>query len=235
MPKCETIVANQPGGSGGVPAEAAALFFGGLFDEGQGFGTPVLAAGGEERVDERDGRDIGSAEGCGFNRGEKDLVAFAGKGGEIGVCDADAIGAVRLGLLRAFDGMADLSLHSGRTGGGLHRIERGCEGDGKVVEVALEIPIAGEAKTPDNADDRRRIGLKTLSNGTDAEKDILAGMFEDRANDLLALGAQLVDALRKIRNGGYAAGILPGHRARGFPKSYSLSTPRPSRGMHQVP
>src|SRR3989442_5156352 len=106
MPKCETIVANQPGGSGGVPAEAAALFFGGLFDEGQGFGTPVLAAGGEERVDERDGRDIGSAEGCGFNRGEKDLVALAGKGGEIGVCDADAIGAVRLGLLRAFDGLA---------------------------------------------------------------------------------------------------------------------------------
>src|SRR5438445_12989388 len=106
MPKCETIVANQPGGSGGVPAEAAALFFGGLFDERQGFGTPVLAAGGEERVDERDGRDVGSAEGCGFNRGEKDLVAFAGKGGEIGVCDADAIGAVRVGLLRAFDGLA---------------------------------------------------------------------------------------------------------------------------------
>src|SRR5437870_7244036 len=93
MPKCETIVANQPGGSGGVPAEAAALFFGGLFDERQGFGTPVLAAGGEERVDERDGRDVGSAEGCGFNRGEKDLVAFAGEWGEIGVCDADAIGA----------------------------------------------------------------------------------------------------------------------------------------------
>ena len=277
-----------------------------------------MAAGGEERVDERDGRDIGSAEGCGFNRGEKDLVAFAGKGGEIGVCDADAIGAVRLGLLRAFDGLAkaaaetdgnyqifpthaasemqdapsgssgknrqtenahlifeivgqsggkisrkdknpargikalreggqalgveavleplkifdvlldgvaDLSLHSGRAGSRLHGIERGCEGDGEVVQVALEMPITGEAKTPDDADDRRRVGLKTLGNGADAEKDILAGMFEDRADDLLALGAQLVDAFREIRNHGCGAGVQPRHRARGFPKSHSLSTP----------
>jgi len=95
----------------------------------------------------------------------------------------------------------------------------------EVAKVALEMPITGEAKTPDDADDRRRVGLKTLGNGADAEKDILAGMFEDRADDLLALGAQLVDAFREIRNHGCGAGVQPRHRARGFPKSHSLSTP----------
>ena len=60
-----------------VPAEAFALLFGDFLDDGERLRAAVLAAGGQDCVDERNRRSVGRAEGCGLDASEENFVAFA--------------------------------------------------------------------------------------------------------------------------------------------------------------
>src|SRR5271169_569836 len=93
--------------SNGVPAEAFALLFGYFLEYGQRLRTSVLAAGGEDGVDERNGRGIRSAKRSGLDAGEKYLVAFAGERRNISVRDADAVGAAGARQVHAFNRLAE--------------------------------------------------------------------------------------------------------------------------------
>jgi hypothetical protein len=77
----------------------------------------------------------------------------------------------------------------------LHGVERSGKGDGEVVEMALKIAVTGESQAADDAHDCSGVGLKALGHGADTEEDVLARMLENRANNLLALGAKEFDAL----------------------------------------
>ena len=68
---------------------------------------------------------------------------------------------------------------------------------------------------------------QTLGDVANTQQNIFAGMFEDWANDFLALSAELLNALRKIdcwRLRLIAGGRLF-HAARELPKIVSMSTP----------
>ncbi len=73
----ETIVSLCADELNRVPAEAFALLFGDFLDDRERLRAMVLAAGGEDGVDEGDGSGVGSAEGSGLDAGEKDFIAFA--------------------------------------------------------------------------------------------------------------------------------------------------------------
>ena len=92
--------------SDGVPAEAFALLFGDFLEDGERLRAAVLAASGEDGVDEGNWGGVGGAEGSGLDAGEEDFVAFAGEGRDIRVGDADAVGAAGAGQVHAFDGLA---------------------------------------------------------------------------------------------------------------------------------
>src|SRR4029077_899986 len=62
----------------GIPAKAFALLFGDFFQQGEGLRAAILCAGGENGVEQRNGSDIGSAEGGGFGGGDEEFMAFVG-------------------------------------------------------------------------------------------------------------------------------------------------------------
>jgi len=89
-----------------IPAEAFALLFGYFLENGQRLRAAVLAAGGEDGIYESDGGGIRGAKRSGFDAGEKDFIAFAGKRGNVSVGDSDAVGAAGMGQMDAFDRLA---------------------------------------------------------------------------------------------------------------------------------
>jgi hypothetical protein len=96
------------------------------------------------------------------------------------------------------EGILDVGRHIGVAAPDLHGVEGGGEGQGESVEVMLKFAVTSKAKTANDAHNRGWVGVQALGHGADAEKDVFAGMLENGANDLLALGAEMVDAFRKI-------------------------------------
>lgn len=80
----------------------------------------------------------------------------------------------------------------------LHSVERGGKGEGEFVEMMLKLAIAFEAEAVDDADNGGGIGVETFRESAHAEEDVFTGMLENGANDFLALGAELFDALGQI-------------------------------------
>ena len=106
--KQRNVCCNLPElGSDRIPPEAFALLFGYFLDDGERLRTVILAAGGEDGVDEGDGRGVRGAKGSGFDAGEKDFVTFAGERGNVGVSDANAVGIAGFGQMHTFDGLAE--------------------------------------------------------------------------------------------------------------------------------
>jgi hypothetical protein len=90
--------------------------------------------------------------------------------------------------------------------------------------MALKVAIAGKTEAADDANDSGGIGFEALGHGADAKKDIIAGMLKNRANNLLALGAEQFDALREGRSRGLRGNGWSFHGARELPKSSVVST-----------
>ena len=68
--------------------------------------------------------------------------------------------------------------------------------------MALKIAVAGKTQAADDAHDSSGVSVQALGHGAHTEKDVFARMFENRANNLLALGAEEFDALRERRSRG---------------------------------
>ena len=100
---CFTLLIRR---SNRVPAEAFALLFGYFLENGQRLRAAVLTAGGEDGIYEGDGGGIRGAKRSGFDAGEKDFIAFAGKRGNVSVGNSDAVGAAGMGQMDAFDRLA---------------------------------------------------------------------------------------------------------------------------------
>src|SRR6266851_2543141 len=93
--------------------------------------------------------------------------------------------------------------------------------------MLLKFTVTGKAETADDAHDSSGVGVQSLGDGANAQQNVFARMLENRANDFLALGAELLDALWKIdcwRLRLIAGGSLF-HAARELPKIVSMSTP----------
>src|SRR5579864_7875447 len=97
-----------------IPAEAFALLFVDFFEDGERLWAAVLAAGGEDGIDERDGSGVGSAEGSGFDAREEDFVAFAGEGRDIGIRDPDTIRITVVGQVNTFNSLAKAASKTNR-------------------------------------------------------------------------------------------------------------------------
>jgi len=102
-------------------------------------------------------------------------------------------------LLESF---TNVGRHAADSPGGLHGVERCGEGDGKVVEMALKVAVAGKTEAADDANDGGGVSLEALGHRADTEEDVVARVLENRANNLLALGAEEFDALRERRSRG---------------------------------
>src|ERR1700688_764597 len=101
-------------GLNGVPAEAFALLFGYFLEDSEGLWAAILAAGGEDGVDEGDGSGVGRAEGSGFDAGEENFVAFTGEGRNVGVRDAHTVSIARVGQMHTFDSLAEAAAEADR-------------------------------------------------------------------------------------------------------------------------
>ena len=99
-----------------------------------------------------------------------------------------------------FESVTNIGRHAGDAAAGLHGVERRGESDGEIVEMALKIAVTGESQAADDAHDCSGVGLKALGHSADTEEDVLARMLENRANNLLALDAEELYALRKRRS-----------------------------------
>jgi hypothetical protein len=100
------------------------------------------------------------------------------------------------------EGFANVGGHAGDSAGGLHGVERGGEGDREIVEMALKVAVAGKTEAANDTNNGGGVGLETLGHGAHAEEDVIARMFENRADNFLALGAEQFDALRQRRSRG---------------------------------
>ena len=123
-----------------------------------------------------------------------------------------------------FEGVANVAGHAGLAAGGLHRVERSCESDRKIVKMALKIAIAGETETANDANDGSGVGFKTLGHRTHAEEDVVARVLENRANNFLALGAEEFNALGKRGGRDLRRNWWSFHGARELPKTLGMST-----------
>lgn len=94
------------------------------------------------------------------------------------------------------ESIANIGRHAGDAAAGLHGVERSGEGYGKVVEMALKITVAGETEAADDANDGSGVGVKAHGHSAHAEENVIAGVLQDGADDLLAFGAEELDALR---------------------------------------
>jgi len=94
-------------------------------------------------------------------------------------------------LLDLLAGAAQNFGRLGLSARGLHAIEDGGAGDGELVEVVLEVFIAGEAEALDDAHDGGWAGGEASGHVADVEENELAGAFEDGADDLLAFFAEV--------------------------------------------
>src|SRR5467141_2988090 len=117
-----------------------------------------------------------------------------------------------------------MSGHTDVPAAGLHGVQGGSEGEGEVVEMVLEIAVAGEAEPADDSNNRRRVGLQALGNGANAEEHVLTRMLEDRPDDFLPFDTQLVDALGEMGCGCLGGYLLAIHVARGLPNLRRVST-----------
>jgi hypothetical protein len=90
----------------GVPTKAFTLLVRNFFQQRERLRAAILRAGGENGVEQGNGSDVGRSKGSGLGGGNEEFVAFAGQRGEIGIGDADTVGAVGAGLLDALDGLA---------------------------------------------------------------------------------------------------------------------------------
>jgi hypothetical protein len=124
-------------------------------------------------------------------------------------------------LLESF---ANISRHAADTPCRLHGVERRGERDGEVVEMALKVAIAGKTEATNDANDRGRVSFEALGHGADTQKDVVARVLENRANNLLALGAKEFDALRERRSRDLRGNGWSFHGARELPKSSVVST-----------
>lgn len=64
--------------------------------------------------------------------------------------------------------------------------------------MMLELAIAFKTESMNDADDGGRVALETRGKSAHAQKDIVARMLEDRANNFLALFIELIDTLKQI-------------------------------------
>src|ERR1700760_4437518 len=76
---------------------------------------------------------------------------------------------------------------------GLHAVEDGGARDRQVVQIVLEVFVGVEAEGANDADDGGRTGLQAAGHVADIEENELARAFEDRADDLAAGLAQLLE------------------------------------------
>ena len=77
----------------------------------------------------------------------------------------------------------------------LHGVERSGLGDGEFMQEMLKVAIAGETHAENDAHGGGRIDAQALGQAAHAEKHKLAGIFENRANELLAFAAKALEAL----------------------------------------
>src|SRR5581483_9226562 len=113
------------------PTEAAPLLFGQFSGRSKGAGVAMLAARGDDRIQKRDGSGIGSAEGSGFDTGEKGVVTNTSEWRKVGVGNGDAIGAEFGSLAGAFDRLTQTAAEGDRDEDVLL-----CEGAGEMVNAS---------------------------------------------------------------------------------------------------
>jgi hypothetical protein len=124
-------------------------------------------------------------------------------------CRIDALGqrSETLGVERILEGLevfqvAEEGITGRRTGSSagalLHGVEGSGKGQRKFVEVALKMFVGFEAQAVDDADDSGGVRVEAFGESANTQKNVLARMFEDGANDLLAFRAEMIDALGEI-------------------------------------
>src|SRR5579859_406902 len=90
-----------------VPAEAFALFLDDLLEKRHCLRPAILAASGEDSVDESDRSGVGGAEGRGLDGSEKDFIAITGERRYVSVRDAHAVGIPIARQMHAFHRLAE--------------------------------------------------------------------------------------------------------------------------------
>src|SRR5882762_659111 len=90
--------------------------------------------------------------------------------------------------------------------------------------MTLKLAVTAEAEPADDADDRCGICLKTRGHGAHAEEHEFARVLQDRPDNFLALDAEPIDTLSKIRSGCLRGGLFAFHHARGLLNSSRVST-----------
>src|SRR5690242_21914052 len=92
--------------------------------------------------------------------------------------------------------------------------------------MALKFAVATKAEAAHNPHDGCRIGVQPLRHCAHAEQHVFARMLDDRADNLLPLDAQLLDAFAQVHRSRWGWAILAFHQARGLLKSPAVSTSR---------
>src|SRR4029077_7334485 len=67
----------------------------------------------------------------------------------------------------------------------LHALERGCAGDRELMQIPLELWIAGESHSAGEAHNRCGVGLQSFGHEPNAHEYEFPGMFLHGPNDLL--------------------------------------------------
>lgn len=63
--------------------------------------------------------------------------------------------------------------------------------------MALKIAVTAKSQPPDNSNDCGRISVKAFCHCSHTEKNVVARMFQYWADNLLALGTEELNSLRK--------------------------------------
>src|SRR5436309_340332 len=90
--------------------------------------------------------------------------------------------------------------------------------------MMLEFAVAAESEPAHDAHHCGGVGLQPFGHGANTKQHVFARVLENRANDFLALGAELFDALRQIGRLRRRCGGEFLHGARESPKSVLMST-----------
>ena len=117
--------------------------------------------------------------------------------------------------------------HVGIAAAYLHRVERGGKSEREFMQMMLKLTVVGKAEPSNDAHYRGGIGAQAFGHGAHAEENVFARVLEYGANNFLALGAEVVDAFRKIYRRCLRMGGLFFHAARELRKMIFMSTPRP--------
>jgi hypothetical protein len=92
------------------------------------------------------------------------------------------------------------------------------------MQMMLELAVAAETESLDDAYDGGWIRFELLRHGAHAQQNVFPRVLQDRANDLLTFYREFFNGLREVGRRHPGPGFLLFHGARELPKSTVMST-----------